>query len=163
MNINMTKIANIILYMLHKQVKNLNNKKVELLLFFIEQNHLNFCNKTIVNETFIKDKRGVKALVLDELFEIILNEENLEDEDDRVFFIQELLDFLQIDIIEKESFKELKFSKLDEDFYEDIFTKEELKTIHKIVNLYKDTTVRALSNECFSLDKVRTTKQGEVI
>ena len=97
MNIDMTKIANIILYMLHKQVKALNHKKIELLIFFCELNHLNFCGKKILGETFIKTSRGVKAEVLDELFTLILDEVEFEDEeDDRVFFIQELMDFLQI-------------------------------------------------------------------
>ncbi|WP_419678471.1 type II toxin-antitoxin system antitoxin SocA domain-containing protein [Aliarcobacter lanthieri] len=161
--IDMTKVANIILYMLHKQTKTLNNKKIELMLFFMENNHLNFCNEKIINETFIKDKRGVKAVVLSELFEIIINEDILDEEDDRVYFIQELMDFLDIEIVEKENFKELKFSKLDEDFDEGIFSKDELRTIHKIVTLYKDTSVRNLSNECFSIDKVRQTENKEVI
>ena len=92
MNIDMTKIANIILYMLHKQVKALNHKKIELLIFFIELNHINFCGKKILGETFIKTSRGVKAEVLDELFTLILDEVEFEDEeDDRVFFIQTLL------------------------------------------------------------------------
>lgn len=161
--IDMTKVANIILYMLHKQTKTLNNKKIELMLFFMENNHLNFCNEKIINETFIKDKRGVKAVVLSELFEIIINEDILDEEDDRVYFIQELMDFLDIEIVEKENFKELKFSKLDEDFDEGIFSKDELRTIHKIITLYKDTSVRNLSNECFSIDKVRQTENQEVI
>ncbi|WP_034255547.1 type II toxin-antitoxin system antitoxin SocA domain-containing protein [Aliarcobacter lanthieri] len=161
--IDMTKVANIILYMLHKQTKTLNNKKIELMLFFMENNHLNFCNEKIINETFIKDKRGVKSVVLSELFEIIINEDILDEEDDRVYFIQELMDFLDIEIFEKENFKELKFSKLDEDFDEGIFSKDELRTIHKIVTLYKDTSVRNLSNECFSIDKVRQTENQEVI
>ncbi|MBL3519304.1 DUF4065 domain-containing protein [Arcobacter lanthieri] len=161
--IDMTKVANIILYMLHKQTKTLNNKKIELMLFFMENNHLNFCNEKIINETFIKDKRGVKAVVLSELFEIIINEDILDEEDDRVYFIQELMDFLDIEIVEKENFKELKFAKLDEDFDEGIFSKDELRTIHKIVTLYKDTSVRNLSNECFSIDKVRLTENQEVI
>src|SRR5574344_1938632 len=114
MNIDMTKIANIILYMLHKQVKALNHKKIELLIFFCELNHLNFCGKKILGETFIKTSRGVKAEVLDELFTLILDEVVFEDEeDDRVFFIQELMDCEEIEIIEKERFKELKLSKLD--------------------------------------------------
>ncbi|WP_418180506.1 type II toxin-antitoxin system antitoxin SocA domain-containing protein [Aliarcobacter lanthieri] len=161
--IDMTKVANIILYMLHKQTKTLNNKKIELMLFFMENNHLSFCNEKIINETFIKDKRGVKAVVLSELFEIIINEDILDEEDDRVYFIQELMDFLDIEIVEKENFKELKFAKLDEDFDEGIFSKDELRTIHKIVTLYKDTSVRNLSNECFSIDKVRLTENQEVI
>ncbi|WP_418179012.1 type II toxin-antitoxin system antitoxin SocA domain-containing protein [Aliarcobacter lanthieri] len=161
--IDMTKVANIILYMLHKQTKTLNNKKIELMLFFMENNHLNFCNEKIINETFIKDKRGVKAVVLSEIFEIIINEDILDEEEDRVYFIQELMDFLDIEIVEKENFKELKFAKLDEDFDEGIFSKDELRTIHKIVTLYKDTSVRNLSNECFSIDKVRQTENQEVI
>ena len=150
--------------MLHKQVKALNHKKIELLIFFCELNHLNFCGKKILGETFIKTSRGVKAEVLDELFTLILDEVEFEDEeDDRVFFIQELMDFLEIEIVEKERFKELKFSKLDEDFDETIFTSDELKTIHKVVTLYKDTSVRNLSNECFSIDLVRNTETNEVI
>ncbi|WP_418185433.1 DUF4065 domain-containing protein [Aliarcobacter vitoriensis] len=161
--IDMTKVANIILYMLHKQTKALNNKKIELMLFFMEYNHFNFCNSKIINEIFIKDKRGVKALVLSELFEIILNEEILEEDDDRVYFIQELMDFLDIEIVEKDNFKELRFAKLDEDFDEGIFSKDELRSIHKIVNLYKDTSVRNISNDCFSIDKVRICQNQEII
>ncbi len=164
MYIDMTKVANIILYMLHKQVKALNHKKIELMLFFIEKNHLDFCGKKIINETFIKTSRGIKPLILDELFNIIIDEIDFEDEeDDRVFFIQELMDFLEIDIVEKENYKELKFYKLDEEFDESIFTKDEITTIHKIVTLYKDTSVRNLANECFSMQKVRDTINDEVI
>ncbi len=162
--VDMTKVANIILYMLHKQVKALNHKKIELMLFFMELNHLKFCGKKITNETFIKTQRGVKALVLDELFSIILEEIEFEDEDDdRVFFIQELMDFLEIDIVDKSTFKELKFYKLEEEFDESLFSKDEITTIHKIVSLYKDTSVRNLANECFILDKVRNNKNDKII
>lgn len=163
MNTDITKIANIILYMLHKQVKALNNKKVELMLFFMEFNHLKFCGKKIVNETFVKEKRGVKASILGELLEIIINEEILEEDDERVYFIQELMDFLEIDIVDKGTFKELRFKKLDEEFDEDIFSKDELKTIHKAVTLYKDFSVRNLSNECFSIDIVREKNENDII
>ena len=163
MNSDITKIANIILYMLHKQVKSLNNKKIELMLFFMEFNHLKFCEKKIVNEIFIKEKRGVKASTLGELFDLILDEVILDEDDERVYFIQELMDFLEIDIVEKDSFKELKFKKLDEDFNEDIFSKDELKTVHKVVTLYKDFSVRNLANECFSIDLVRKTADGEIV
>ncbi len=162
--VDITKVSNIILYMLHKQVKALNHKKIELMLFFMELNHLNFCGKKIINETYIKTQRGVKALVLDELFTLILDETNLEDEeDDRIYFIQELMDFLDIDIVEKPTFKELKFYKIDEDFDESIFSSDELKTIHKIVTLYKDTSVRNLANECFSLENIRKKDINEII
>lgn len=163
MNIDMTKIANIILYMLHKQTKALNNKKIELMLFFMDYNHLKFCDKKITNETFIKDKRGIKALTLSELFEVILNEEILDEEDEKVYLIQELMDFLDIEIVEKENFKELKFTKLEEDFDEEIFSKDELRTIHKIVTLYKDFSSRNLANECFKIEDVRKTPKDEII
>ncbi|AXK49137.1 DUF4065 domain-containing protein [Aliarcobacter trophiarum LMG 25534] len=164
MSIDMTKVANIILYMLHKQVKALNHKKIELMIFFIEQNHLNFCEKKILGESFIKTPRGVKADILDELFNLILDDVEFEDEeDDRVFFIQELMDFLEIEIVEKATFKELKFKKLDEDFDETIFSIDELKSIHKVINLYKDTSVRNLANESFKLEKVRACDTNEII
>ena len=35
----MTKVANVILYMLHKQVKHLNDKKVAIMLFLIDFNN----------------------------------------------------------------------------------------------------------------------------
>ena len=161
--VDMTKVANIILYMLHKQVKSLNNKKIELMLFFMEKNHLDFFNQKIINEEFLKDKRGVKAKNLNEIFELIIDEVDLDEDDERIYFIQELLDFLEIDIIEKNGFKELNFSKFEEDFSEELFSQDELKTIHKVVNLYKDTTVRNLANECFSMQKVRDTINDEVI
>ncbi|RXJ79126.1 DUF4065 domain-containing protein [Aliarcobacter skirrowii] len=161
--VDMTKVANIILYMLHKQVKGLNNKKVELMLFFMEKNHLDFFNQKIVNEEFIKDKRGVKAKNLSEIFELIIDEVDLDEDDERVYFIQELLDFLEIDIVEKNGYKELNFSKFEEDFSEELFLKDEFKTIHKVVSLYKDTTVRNLANESFSIDKVRSAELGDLI
>ncbi|WP_066355286.1 type II toxin-antitoxin system antitoxin SocA domain-containing protein [Aliarcobacter skirrowii] len=161
--VDMTKVANIILYMLHKHVKGLNNKKVELMLFFMEKNHLDFFNQKIVNEEFIKDKRGVKAKNLSEIFELIIDEVDLDEDDERVYFIQELLDFLEIDIVEKNGYKELNFSKFEEDFSEELFSKDEFKTIHKVVSLYKDTTVRNLANESFSIDKVRSAELGDLI
>ena len=161
--VDMTKVANIILYMLHKQVKGLNNKKVELMLFFMEKNHLDFFNQKIVNEEFIKDKRGVKAKNLSEIFELIIDEVDLDEDDERVYFIQELLDFLEIDIVEKNAYKELNFSKFEEDFTEELFSKDEFKTIRKVVSLYKDTTVRNLANESFSIDKVRSAELGDLI
>ena len=39
----MTKVANVILYMLHKQVNHLSDKKVAIMLFLIDFNHLKFC------------------------------------------------------------------------------------------------------------------------
>lgn len=163
MNIDMTKVANIILYMLHKQVTSVNDKKVLIMLFLMEHNHLNFCNKKIINEVFIKEARQPRAVVLSELFEIILSEDDLEEDDERVYFIQELMDFLELDIVEKSSHKELHFSKYEEDFDESLFTADEMKTIHKVVNDFKNTSPRNIANDCFNIELVRKTPIGEII
>lgn len=133
------------------------------MLFFMEHNHLQFCGKKIVNEEFIKTKREPKALFLNELFELIKSEEILEENDERVFFIQEIMDFVDIDIVEKDSYKELKFQTHEEEFNENLFTKDELYTMQKVVNLYKDTSSRNLANECFKLDIVREKSLDEII
>ena len=79
------------------------------------------------------------------------------------FLMQELLDYLDIEVIEKEKFIELNFIKMEEEFDESIFSKDELKTINKIVTEYKDTSSRNIANDCFKIDEVRTTAKGEVI
>lgn len=163
MNINITKVANIILYMLHKQVSNLNDKKLSILLFLIDYNHQKYCHKKIFDENYIKAARHPEPEVLTELFEIIANGEDLDEEDERLYLIQELLDYLDIEIISNEKFIELKFIKMEEEFDETIFTKDELKTIQKIVNEYKDSTSRAIANSCFKIEEVRKTEKGKII
>ena len=53
----------------------------------------------------------------------------IEEDDERIFLMQELLDYLDIEVIEKEKFIELNFIKMEEEFDESIFSKDELKTI----------------------------------
>lgn len=164
MAIDMTKVANIILYMLHKKVKQLNDKKVLIMLFLMDYNHFKFCGVKITNDRYIKSARYPQAVVLSEIFDIIANEEDLDEEDERIYLIQELLDYLDIEICPKEKFIELNFIKLaGEDFDESIFSKDEMKTIHKIVSLHKDTSARNLANECFSIEEVRKTPKGEIL
>jgi len=50
----MTKVANVILYMLHKQVKHLNDKKVAIMLFLMDYNHQKYFGEKIFNEEYIK-------------------------------------------------------------------------------------------------------------
>ena len=69
----MTKIANTILYMLHKKVKHLNDKKVAILLFLIDYNHQKFCGNKIFNEKYIKNSRHPHPLIIGELFDIVAN------------------------------------------------------------------------------------------
>ena len=90
----MTKVANVILYMLHKQVKHLNDKKVAIMLFLIDYNHLKYCGKKIFNDEYIKGTRHPEPVIISELFDIVANEEDLEEDDERIFLMQELLDYL---------------------------------------------------------------------
>lgn len=159
----MTKIANTILYMLHKKVKNLNDKKVAILLFLMDYNHLKFCGAKIFNEEYIKGTRHPEPVILGDLFDIVANQEDLEEDDERIYLMQELLDYLDIEVIAKEKFIELNFIKMEEEFDESIFSKDEIKTIHKIVSQYQDTSARNIANDCFKIDEVRNTVKGEII
>jgi hypothetical protein len=159
----MTKVANVILYMLHKQVKHLNDKKVAIMLFLMDYNHQNHCGQKIFNEEYIKGSRHPEPVVIGELFDIVANQEDLDEDDERIYLMQELLDYLDIEILEKEKFIELNFLQMEEEFDESIFSKDELKTIHKVVSLYSDASARNIANECFKIDIVRATPKGEII
>ncbi len=157
------KVANVILYMLHKQVKHLNDKKFSIMLFLIDFNHLQFCGKKIFGEKYIKSARNPEPKVLGEIFDIIANGEDLEEEDERLYIIQELLDYLDIEVEEKKNFIELRFLKMEEEFDESLFNKDEMKTIHKVIETYFDATTRNIANATFQLEEVRKTSKGEVI
>ena len=159
----MTKVANVILYMLHKQVKQLNDKKVSIMLFLMDYNHQKYCGQKLFNETYIKGSRHPEPIVLSEIFDIVANEEDLEEEDERIYLMQELLDYLDIEVIKKEKFIELNFIKMEEEFDESIFSKDELKTVYKIVSQYQDSSARNIANDCFKIDEVRNTVNGEII
>lgn len=163
MNIDMTKIANVILYMLHKQVKQLSDKKISIMLFLMDFNHLKYCGQKIFNDQYIKGTRHPEPVILGELFDIVANEEDLAEDDERIYLMQELLDYLDIEVVAKEKFIELNFVKMEEDFDESIFNKDEIKTIHKIVNQYQDASARTIANDCFKIDEVRNTIKGEII
>lgn len=159
----MTKVANVILYMLHKKVEHLNDKKLSIMLFLMEYNHLKFCDAKIFNEEFIKNSRNPEPVLLSELFDVIANNEDLDEEDERLYFIQELLDYLDIELVERKKFVELKFIKMEEEFDETIFNEDEMKTIHKIVSEYKESSPRNIANACFQIDDLRKIPNGEVI
>ncbi len=163
MNFDMTKVANGILYMLHKQVKNLNDKKLMIMLFLMDYKHQKFCGKKIFGDEYIKQSRHPEGKILSEIFDIIANEEDLEEDDTRLYLIQELLDYLDIEVTPHEKFIELKFLIMEEEYDESLFNQEELKTIQKVINEYQNTTVRNLANETFKIEDVRKTSKGEVI
>ncbi len=163
MNFDITKIAHTILYMLDNEVKHLNDKKLSILLFLMDYNHLTNCEDKIFGDEYIKSKRNPEPKVLGDIFSIIANSEDLEEDDERLYLITELLEYLDIEILEKKDFVELKFIKMEEEYDESLFNKEELKTINKIVTKYKNETVRNIANATFKIEKVRETATDEVI
>ena len=158
-----TKVANFILYMIANKVSHINDKKLSILLFLIDYKSLQTYDMKIFGEDYIKAPRSPEPKILTELFDIIANEEDLEDDDERLYLIQELLDFVDIEIVKKTNFIELQFVKFEEEFDKSIFTRKELKLIDSIIEKYRDTTVRNIANACFKIDKVRETANGEVI
>ncbi len=158
-----TKIANFILYMIENKVSHINDKKLSILLFLIDYKSLQTYDIKIFGEEYIKTPRNPEPKILTELFNIIANEEDLEEDDERLYLIQELLDFVDIEIVKKPNFIELQFIKVEEEFDKSIFTRKELKLIDSTIEKYRDTTVRNIANACFKIDKVRETTNGEVI
>ena len=163
MNVDITKVANVILYMLHKKVEHLNDKKVSIMLFLIDYNHQKFCKNKIFKEEYIKNSRNPEPVLMSELFDVIANQEDLKEEDERLYLIQELLDYLDIEVVERKKFIELKFLKMEEEFDESLFSDDEMKTIHKIVSDYKEASARNIANNCFKIEEVRQAANGEVI
>jgi len=163
LNFDITKVANVVLYMLDNEVKNLNDKKLSILLFLMDYNHLENCGNKIFGDEYVKSSRNPEPKILGDIFSIIANDVDLEEEDERLYIITELLEFLDVEILEKKDFVELKFIKMEEDYDESIFEKDELKTINKIVTKYKNESVRNLANATFKIDKVRQTTKDEII
>ena len=163
MTLDITKIANVILYMLDENVTQLNDRKLSIMLFLIDYNHKKATGEKLFGEEYIKDKRNPEPRVLSEIFDIVANGEDLEEDDERLFLIQELLDYLDIEILTNDKFIELKFIKMEEEFDETLFDKDEMKTIKKIVDKYKDESPRKVANACFQLDEVRETDLNEII
>ncbi len=163
MKLDITKIANVILYMLDENVTQLNDRKLSILFFLMDYSHQKATGEKLFGEEYIKDKRNPEPSVLSEIFDIIANGEDLEEDDERLFLIQELLDYLDIEIHTHDKFIELRFIKMEEEFDETLFDKEEMKTIKKIVEKYKDESPRKVANACFKLDEVRDTKLNEII
>ena len=163
MSINIDKIANSIIYMIDKKVAHLNDKKLCVMLFLIDYNHLKNCDSKVFDEVYIKSKRNPQPKTIGGVFEAIANDEDLDENDERLYIIQEFLEYLDIEIFQKEKFTELKFIKMEEDFEESLFSKDELKTINKIITKHKNDTPRKIANTCFAIEEVRETKNNEII
>lgn len=163
MKFDIVKIANAIIYLLDNKVHHLNDKKLSIMLFLMEYNHQKNCDATLFGEEYIKSKRHPEPKILSEIFDIIANSEDLEEDDERLYIIQELLDYIDIEVLEKENFIELKFLKMEEPFDETLFNIDEFKTMNRMIKLYAQTTPRNIANECFKIEEVRKTPLGETI
>ncbi|AXH12054.1 Panacea domain-containing protein [Halarcobacter bivalviorum] len=163
MKIDITKIANAILLMLENDVKHLSDRKVAILLFLCDYLYQEKTGEKIFNETYIKNKRNPEPVVLSEIFDIIANGVDLDEEDERLYIIQELLDYLDIEILTKDSFIELNFLKMEEEFDKSFFSKDELKILKEVIEKYKEDTPRKVANATFKIEKVRDTNLDEII
>ena len=163
MKFDITKIANAILFMIEKKTTNLNEKKLSALLFLIDYIHLEKYGEKVFGEKYKKTKRAPEPKILGDLFRIIANDIDLEDEDDRVYIITELLDFLDIEILDKEKFVELGFVKMEEIYDPSLFSQSEKEVMSEIIIKYQKETARQMSNATFGIEKVRETAIGEVI
>jgi len=149
--------------MLENKVVNLNDKKLEALLFMIDYTHYKKHEEKIFGDEYIKAKRAPEPKIMGDIFGIIANDIDLEENDERMYIITEFLEFLDIEILEKEKFIELGFVKMEEEYDKTLFTQKERNTIEAVVAKYAKETPRQMSNATFSIEKVRTTPIGEVI
>ena len=163
MKLDINKVANATLYMLENKVTNLSDKKLCALLFMMDNTHLEEHGEKIFGDEYIKAKRTPEAKVMGDIFNIIANDVDLEEDDDRLYIITEFLDSLDIEILEKEKFIELNFIKMEEDYDKTLFSKKERKTLETIVSKYEKETPRQMANATFGIEKVRSTAIGEVI
>jgi hypothetical protein len=145
------------------KVENLNDKKLLALLFMIDNTHLEEHGEKIFGDEYTKEKRTPEAKIMGDIFDIIANDIDLEEDDERLYIITEFLDSLDIEILEKEKFIELNFVKMEEDYDKSVFTEIEKITIGTTVAKYLKETPRQMANATFQIEKVRTTAIGEVI
>ena len=94
MKFDINKIANVILYLLDNEVKNLNDKKLSILLFLMDYNHQKNCGEKIFGDEYVKSKRNPEPKILGDIFNIIANDVDLEEDDERLYLITELLENL---------------------------------------------------------------------
>ena len=163
MKFDISKIANATLYMLENKVVNLNDKKLEALLFMIDYTHYKKHEEKIFGDEYIKAKRSPEPKIMGDIFNIIANDIDLDENDERMYIITELLEFLDIEILEKEKFNELVFVKMEEEYDKTLFTQKERNTIEAIATKYAKETPRQMANATFSIEKVRTTVLGDII
>ncbi len=158
-----TKIADFALYAIENNTSSLNDKKLSILLFLIDYESMQKNGTKIFGDEYIKSPRNPEPKQLTDIFEVIANDEDLEDDDERLYMIQELLDFVDIEVVQKNNFAELKFLKFEEEFDPSVFTKEEMKIINDVLDKYKNMSPRNIANACFKIEKVRQTPKDEVI
>ncbi len=163
MKFDINKVANATLYMLENKVNHLNDKKLVAMLFMIDYSHFTQYGEKIFADLYIKEKRSPRAQIMSDIFNIIANDIDLDEDDERLYIISEFLEFLDIEILKKEKFTELNFIKMEEEYDKTLFSKKERNTLESIVSKYRKETPRQMSNATFSIDAVRQTKLGDII
>jgi len=158
-----SKIANATLYMLENKVVNLNDKKLEALLFMIDYTHYKKHEEKIFGDEYIKAKRSPEPKIMGDIFGIIANDIDLDENDEKMYIITEFLEFLDIEILKKEKFIELGFVKMEEEYDKTVFSQKERNTIEAVVAKYAKETPRQMANATFSIEKVRSTTIGDLI
>ena len=163
MKFDISKIANATLYMLENKVVNLNDKKLEALLFMIDYTHYKKHEEKIFGDEYIKAKRSPEPKIMGDIFGIIANDIDLDENDEKMYIITEFLEFLDIEILKKEKFIELGFVKMEEEYDKTVFSQKERNTIEAVVAKYAKETPRQMANATFSIEKVRSTTIGDLI
>jgi hypothetical protein len=159
----MPKVANAILYMMENSVSHLNDRKVSILLFLIDYEYHTKHNQKVFGDSYLKTKRNPEPVVLAEIFDIIANNDDLEEGDERLYLIEELFEYIDMEIHTKDKFIELKFLDIDEKFDKDAFSKDELKVLKDVVSKHKNSTSRNVANATFAIEAVRQTQIDSII
>ena len=71
----------------------------------MDYNHLKFCGAKFLMKNILKGARHPEPVILGDLFDIVANQEDLEEDDERIYLMQELLDYLDIEIHEKKIYR----------------------------------------------------------
>jgi len=165
MKFDITKIANAIIYMLDSKSKYLNNRKIISLLFMVDYYYKEEHNEKVFGEIYKKDDREPRAVILENIFQIIIDNDDLDENDENYFLIKEMREYLKINVVNRGRYKELKFLKVNEDegFDRELFSDEEFEMLKYIVKKFLGDSSRKVANAVFRIDEFRALESGDII
>ena len=163
MKFDITKVANAIIYMLDSESRFLNHRKIALMIFLVDFYHLEQYGVKVFGDDYVKDPREPKSVMLDNLFQVIIEDDEIDETDDSYFLIGELMEYLDIDVIHRGRYKELKFFKRYESFNDEMFSETEFEILEYIIKKYKNETSRKTANSIFRIDDFRAVDNGDII